>query len=701
MRTKLHDPRRPVAERVADALAKMTVDEKVSQMVYRSPAIPRLGIPEYNWWNECLHGVARAGRATVFPQAIGLAASFDTALVRSVASAIGDEARAKHHAALRAGNRGQYRGLTFWTPNINIFRDPRWGRGQETWGEDPFLTGTLGSAFVRGLQGTDRRYLKIAACAKHFAVHSGPEKDRHRFDAVVGTRDLHETYLRAFRMLVDAGVESVMGAYNRTNGEACCASRTLLTQILREQWGFGGHVVSDCGAIGDIFEHHKVVPTAAEAAAIAVRNGCDLECGAVYAYLGEALEKGLIAEVDIDRALGRLLTTRVKLGMFDPDSRVPWSRLPESCIDSPAHRALARTAAAESIVLLKNDGGFLPIRPNVKSIFVVGPSAASVDVLLGNYNGMTSPMVTALEGIVASAGQGTTVEYKLGILPDRPNDNPVDWTTGCARDAALTIAVMGISPADEGEEGDAIANPNLGDRSQVELPAHQVEYLRKLAGTGTPMVVVLSGGCAISVPEVAEFASAILLMWYPGEEGGNALADVLFGRTCPTGRLPVTIVKRTTDLPDFDNYSMTGRTYRFMDTEPLYRFGFGLSYTSFRYGTPRLSRKSIGKTESVTLSVDVTNAGRCEAAEVVQMYVRDLEASVPVPHLHLEGFSRVMLKPGQKKTVTFTIGTDNLCAYSDNGEPFVEPGEFEISVGGCQPTDSSFRGKKVRLAVKG
>jgi len=699
-RRALHDHTLPAGERIAKTIAEMTLEEKVSQMMNRAPAIERLGIPAYGWWSEGLHGVARAGRATVFPQAIGMAATFDTGLVERVASAIGDEARAKYHAAMREGAPGQYRGLTFWSPNVNLFRDPRWGRGQETWGEDPFLTGTLGSAFVKGLQGGDRRYLKAAACAKHYAVHSGPEKDRHQFDARVSARDLHETYLRAFRMLVAAGVESVMGAYNRTNGEACCASPELLSRILRDQWRFDGHVVSDCGAVHDIFATHKVAPGPAEAAAIAVRTGCDLECGGTYAYLTEAVKKGLVSETEIDRALARLLRTRLRLGMFDPQRMVPYARTPQRVVDCPAHRKLAREAAARSVVLLKNNG-VLPLARDLKRLFVTGPSAASVDALLGNYYGISSPMITILEGIAAAVDHPVTVEYRPGVLPDRPNDNPLDWSTGCARDADATVVVLGITGLVEGEEGDAIASKHLGDREEIGLPPHQVEYLRKLRECGKPVVLVLTAGCALAIPEAAELADAVLYAWYPGEEGGHGVADVLFGRVNPAGRLPVTVVKSADQLPAFEEYAMAGRTYRFMEQEPLFRFGFGLSYTNFRYGPLRLSKKTVGPGQAVQASVTVTNTGARAGDEVVQLYVRDIEASVRVPRLHLEGFERVDLKPGQTETVRFRLLPEQLAAYDDQGRPFVEPGEFEIAAGGCQPVDPAFTGSRAILTVRG
>ncbi len=701
MALKYLNPKIPIDERVQDLVSRMTLGEKISQMMHSAKAIPRLKVPRYNWWSEALHGVARAGRATVFPQAIGLAATFDANLIRRVASAIGDEGRAKYNAAVKAGYRGIYRGLTFWSPNVNLFRDPRWGRGQETWGEDPYLTGTLGSAFVKGMQGSHRHYLKAAACAKHYAVHSGPEKDRHTFDAVVSARDLRETYLRAFRMLVEAGVEAVMGAYNRTLGEPCCGSRLLLQDILRKEWGFKGHVVSDCGAIADFHLHHEVTSDAAESAARAVTNGCDLNCGCTYAYLRDAIGRDLLAREAIDRAVTNLFRTRMKLGMFDPPSADPYARISPDVVSSPRHRALARDAAARSVVLLKNKGGLLPLdRSTIKRVMVVGPNAANVNVLLGNYYGMSDTMVTLLEGIIGAAGDELSVEYRQGCLLDRGKMRPNDWSLGEARSADVVIACMGISPLMEGEEGEAILAESVGDRVNIGLPDSQIDYLRHLAEIGKPVVVVLNAGCAVSIPEVTELAHAIVYAWYPGEEGGNGVADVIFGRVNPAGRLPVTIVRSVDQLPPYEDYAMRGRTYRFMEQEPLYRFGFGLSYTKFAYSKPVLSKRRIAAGERVDVRVQVKNVGKVAGDEVVQCYVRDVEASVPVPRLHLEGFERIHLKPGQAKTVTFRVTPDSLCAFDDSGRPFVEPGEFEIAIGNCQPGDPAFVGKSTLLTVK-
>nr|HPR31443.1 glycoside hydrolase family 3 C-terminal domain-containing protein [Prolixibacteraceae bacterium] len=570
-----------IDDRVGDLIRRMTPDEKISQMMYNSPSIERLDVPAYNWWNEGLHGVARAGRATVFPQAIALAATFDTDFLFRVATVISDEARAMHHASLRRGHRLQFAGLTLWSPNINIFRDPRWGRGQETYGEDPFLTSEMGKAFVKGLQGDDPNYLKTAACAKHFAVHSGPEKLRHSFDAQVTDKDLRETYLIAFEALVKAGVESVMCAYNRTNGQPCCAHSLLLKKVLREEWAFTGHVVSDCWALVDFYQGHKVCCDSVEAAALALKAGVNLNCGSVYPSLVDARKQGLVTEEEIDAALAPLLRTRFKLGLFDPPGSTPWDSLPESLIDCDEHRALARKAAVQSMVLLKNNG-ILPLRNDHAKYFVTGPNATSIEALLGNYHGVSSRMVTFLEGIAAAVEPGSQVQYRPGIVLDRPNVNPIDWALDEARNSDVIICVLGINSYLEGEEGDSILSPTSGDRFEYDLPKHQIDFLQKLCrGREKPVVAVITGGSPMNLAPVHALADAVVLAWYPGEEGGNGLADILFGKEAPSGKLPVTFPKSFDQLPPYEDYSMAGRTYRFMTEDPLYPFGFGLSYSSF------------------------------------------------------------------------------------------------------------------------
>lgn len=686
------DPGRSVNERVEDLVSRMTVEEKISQMGYSSPEIPRLGIPEYNWWNEGLHGVARAGIATVFPQAIGMAASFDEGLMHKVAGAISDEARAKHHEFVRKGDRRMNKGLTFWSPNVNIFRDPRWGRGQETYGEDPYLTSKMGVAFVKGLQGDDPKYLKLVATPKHYAVHSGPEALRHEFDARVSEKDLRETYLPAFKECVKEGkAVSVMGAYNRTNGEACCASPTLLQNILRDEWGFDGYVVSDCGAIGDIHLHHKVADSFEEAAAMAVKNGCDLNCGQTYKWLVEAVKKGLVSEKEIDTAVKRLFTARFRLGMFDPEEMVPYANIPYEKNDSKENRALALEMARESIVLLKNDG-ILPIAKNIGTVAVIGPNADDKKVLLGNYNGEPSKYVTILDGIRAGVPETTKVYYTPGCdLIAVPSEWDDDYerrgfseAVSLAERSDLVIMCLGLSPDLEGEEGEGIVNKE-GDKKSLDLPGVQEDLLKTVHAVGKPMILILTNGSPMTINWAQENVHAILEVWYPGEEGGTAVADVIFGDYNPAGRLPVTFVKSIERLPDFTDYSMKGRTYRYMEEEPLYPFGYGLSYTKFEYGNLRISSESVKTGESIDIAVDVINSGNVAGDEVVQLYLKDEDASVTVPKVELKGFKRVHFAPGERKTVKFTLTPRQMAIIDDSGRCVLEPGKFLVFVGGSQP----------------
>jgi beta-glucosidase len=680
--TVYQDPGRPLEERVRDLIGRMTLQEKISQMVHDAPAIERLGVPAYNWWNECLHGVGRAGIATVFPQAIGMAATWNPELIHRMATAVSDEARAKHHEFARQGDRGIYKGLTFWTPNINIFRDPRWGRGQETYGEDPFLTARIGVAMVQGLQGDHPRYLKVAATAKHYAVHSGPEADRHHFDAQASPRDLAETYLPAFEALVrEAKVEAVMGAYNRTNGEPCCASDTLLGEILRGEWEFDGHVVSDCWAIRDIFAHHKVVDTPEEAAALAVRAGCDLNCGETYVYLLGAIEQGLLAEADLDRALERLFRTRFRLGMFDPPERVPYARIPYKVNDCQAHRELALEVARQSLVLLKNADATLPLA-DVGRIAVIGPNADDPEVMLGNYNGTPSRSTTPLAGIRAAAtARGIEVDYAQGCDLLEPDRSGFDEALALARQADVVIAVLGISQMVEGEEH---PGKPWADRTEIDLPAVQEALLQALAEVGKPLVVVLLNGSALAVNWAAAHAQSILEAWYPGEEGGVAIAEALWGDYNPGGRLPVTFYTGVDQLPPFEQYDMRGFTYRYFEGEPLYPFGYGLSYTSFRYSDLRVTpRVRPGQTVNVTVRVE--NAGARAGDEVVQLYLSDDASAYPAPIRRLAGFERIHLAPGEARRVGFTLGRQEMLVHDDEGEPLLEPGTFTLAVGGGQP----------------
>jgi beta-glucosidase len=686
-----YNPEITFKERLSMLMDQMTTEEKISQLVYDAPAIERLGIPEYNWWNEALHGVARDGRATVFPQTIGLAATFDKDLIYRIFSAISDEARAKFRIAVDMGNRGRYAGLTFWTPNINIFRDPRWGRGMETYGEDPYLTSQLGMACVKGLQGDDPHYLKTAACAKHFAVHSGPEALRHEFNAVVNMKDLHETYLPAFKALVtEANVEAVMGAYNRVNGEPACASRLLLRDILTDSWDFQGHIVSDCWALQDIHRDHKVTASPVESAALALNMGVNLNCGDTYPYLGEALEQGLITEATIDERLARLFITRFKLGLFDPSETNPYNNVDESVINSEGHLDLAYEAAVKSLVLLKNSDHALPLDPEIKSLFVTGPQANNSEVLIGNYYGMSGSLVNILEGITSRVSAGTTILYKQGVLDYMENINPIDWTTGDAQQADAIVAVMGISGLLEGEEGAAIASPTKGDRLDLNLPANQIGFLKKLrAGYEHPLIVVMTGGSPMTMPEVEELADAILWVWYPGQEGGNAVADVLFGKKVPSGKLPVTFPVSVDQLPDYEDYSMAGRTYRYMPSKPLYPFGYGLSYADFGIDELTLSANEVSPGEKLKVSVLVENRGDMEADETVQLYITCPEGQADQPLWSLREFKRISLNEGETTQVTFELDREDLVQYDAEGNTVLTPGTYRVHVGNGSPGERS------------
>lgn len=840
------DTSRSFEARAADLVSRMTLEEKAAQMQNAAPAIERLGVPAYDWWNEALHGVARAGGATVFPQAIGMAATFDIPLMDAVSSAISDEARAKHHHFAARGERGRYQGLTFWSPNINIFRDPRWGRGQETYGEDPYLTARMGVSFVRGLQGDDPVYRKLDATAKHFAVHSGPEADRHHFDARPTRRDLYETYLPAFQTLVqEADVDAVMGAYNRVYGESASASQFLLRDILRKDWGFKGYVMSDCWAVDDIWKHHKIVATVEEASALAVRNGTELECGQSYGEaLPVAVRKGLITEAEIDDALMRLMAARFRLGMFDPPERVRWASIPYSVNQSPEHDALARRAAQQSIVLLKNNG-VLPLSKEVKRIAVVGPTADDTMALLGNYYGTPAAPVTVLQGIrqaapkaevlyargadlvegrddptampliepqylrpsAESSERGLRGEYfrnrDLSGKPalvrvdpqivfnwDRgsptdnlqargeasseeavPSDNfsirwsgqllppvsgkyqlqaaandgfrlyldgklvldhwrnedrlsassvsldlqagraydlkleyfdaerdagvrlawvrpgavpPLEEAVGIARQAEVLVFVGGLTGDVEGEEM-KVDYPGFagGDRTDLRLPASQQKLLEALQATGKPVVMVLTTGSALAVDWAQQHLPAIMVAWYPGQRGGTAVADALFGDTNPAGRLPVTFYKADEKLPAFDDYAMQGRTYRYFDGKPLYPFGHGLSYTRFAYSDLTLDNPQATPAQTVRVTVKVRNAGDRAGEEVVQMYLKPKHADRDRARKDLRGFQRIALQPGEERSVSFSFTpTTDMRVYDEKTDAYsVDPGLYEVEVG--------------------
>ncbi len=815
-------------ERVNDLISRMTLQEKADQLLYTAPAITRLGIPAYTWWNEALHGVARAGYATVFPQAITIANSWDETLMLSVANAISDEARAKYHEFQRRGKTGIYQGLTFWSPNINIFRDPRWGRGHETYGEDPYLTGRMGYQFVRGMQGDDPKYLKTVATAKHFAVHSGPEPLRHQFNAKVSEVDLRETYLPAFRTLVvDAGVYSVMGAYNMFRDFPCCAN-PILYGILRNEWGFKGYIVSDCWAVSDFYKFTHFAKDAAEAAADAVKAGTDLECGVDYKNLVEAVNRGLLTEADINIAVKRVFTARFKLGMFDPDAIVPYSQIPFFVNCSDYNNSLSREAAQKSIVLLKNANNILPLKKNLKTIAVIGPNADNFEALIGNYNGIPKDPVTVLRGIKTKVEPDTKILYAEGsdlaegvhnLTPipsrylltedgrqgafgeyfnstemsgkplftrvddnidfywehlsprqDMPDDNfGIKWTTwlvppesgtyyigswgssgydivlegkkiisernehsafhkeyqvdfqagkkykvevyyrnysgdadikllwarprvglvdkalAAAKDADAVILVLGLSQRLEGEEMPIkLEGFSGGDRTNLNLPAVQEQLLNAIAATGKPVIVVLNSGGALSINNAQEKAAAIILAGYGGQQGGNAVADVLFGDYNPAGRLPVTYYKSIDQIPAFENYDMTGKTYRFFTKEPLFPFGYGLSYTSFTYSNLSIPEKAIAG-DKVKVRITVTNSGKVDGDEVVELYLTDEKASTPRPIRQLEGFKRINLKPGESKNVEFVLEARQFSIINNKEKRVIEPGYFTISVGGKQP----------------
>ena len=679
--------------RAKDLVSRMTLEEKVTQMLHSAPAIPRLGVRAYNWWNEALHGVARAGTATMFPQAIGMAATFDEELLYKAADIISTEGRAKYHEALKHDDTDIYKGLTFWAPNVNIFRDPRWGRGHETYGEDPYLAGKLGVAFVKGLQGNDDKYLKTAACTKHFAVHSGPEGERHSFNAVVSRKDMYETYLPAFKECVKkAGVEAVMGAYNRTNGEPCCGSKTLLKDILRDQWGFKGHVTSDCWAIKDFHENHMITKTAPESAALAVNNGCDLNCGNMYINLLIAHKEGLVTEAQIDQSVVRLMTARMKLGMFDDDKDVPYASIPFELNDCDRHREFSLELAKKSLVLLKNASNTLPMdRERVKTIAVIGPNADSRNALAGNYSGTASRYTTVLEGIQNAVKPGTRVYYSAGchLFKEKPGlaapKNFFGEAVAMAQRSDAVVLCLGLDATLEGEQGDVSNEYAGGDKSDLNLPGHQQELLETICKTGKPVILVLLSGSALAVNWAHEHVQAIVQAWYPGAEGGKAVASLLFGEFSPSGRLPVTFYRTSEELPDFCDYSMRNRTYRYMENEALYPFGYGLSYSNFEYGELQIDRSKLNTGEEFSCRVTLKNTGKYEADEIVQLYLEDVEASVEVPRWQLSGIKRVHLLPGETTEVSFTVAPRQMGLIDNDGRCILEPGRFNVYVSGCQP----------------
>ena len=681
-------------KKAADLISQMTLDEKISMMMNSTPGVERLGIKPYDWWNEALHGVARNGRATVFPEPIGLGATFDPDLVRKIGDIVSDEGRAKFEKAREMENYNRYTGLTFLAPNVNIFRDPRWGRGMETYGEDPFLTGTLGSAYVKGIQGDDPFYLKAAACAKHFAVHSGPESVRHSYNALPSMKDLYETYLPAFEKLVkDADVEVVMGAYNRVFGESASGSTFLLTNLLRETWGFDGHIVSDCGAIDDIYGGHHIAKDAAEASAIAIKAGLNLECGNSFRSLKTAIERGLLTEDDIDKALEPLLMTQLRLGILFNDPDCPYYGIPASVIGSAEHYAVARQAAVESMVLLKNDNDLLPLRKDIQNVYVTGTAATDTYSMMGNYFGISDHYSTYLQGIVSKVSDGTNVNYKPAytIVPTR-DVNPGNYATAQAAQADYTIMFLGNNGTTEGEESDAISSPSIGDRLSIDLPDNQLSFFRKVVemrGKNNHLIVVVTGGSPVNLQEIAAGADAVIMAWYPGQEGGDALAELLFGEKNFSGRLPITFPISTRALPAFSDYTMQGRTYKYMAGNTMYPFGYGLSYGSSQFGDLSVLTKKPKLGNPIEFEIPVTNTGNVERTETVQLYVSTPNAGQGAPFSQLKAFQRVTLRPGETRTVHFTVTPDQMEEFARDGSTKLLKGNYKFTVGAAAPTHRS------------
>ena len=682
-------------KRAAELVSKMTLKEKISQMLSWAPAIERLGIPAYNWWSEGIHGVGRAGTATVFPQAIGMAAAFDPDMMHKVGEPVGVEARGKYNMCRSYGDRDIYKGLTVWAPNINIFRDPRWGRGHETYGEDPYLTSRLGVNFVEGMQGDDPDYLQAAACAKHFAVHSGPEDQRHYFNAEVNQQDLWETYLPAFRALVEeAGVEAVMGAYNRTNGEPCCGSKTLLKDILRGKWHFQGHVTSDCWAIKDFHEGHMVTDGPVDSVSLAVNNGCDLNCGNLYVYLEQAVAEGKVKEETIDECVTHLFTTRFKLGMFDEDDKVPYNKLGHDAVDTAASKAFNLEVAEKILVLLKNKDNILPLdKSKLKSIAVVGPNADSRKALVGNYEGTASRYFTVLDGLHEYLGDDVQIRYSEGchLYADKLNGlaqegELISEVKGVCAESDVVICCLGLDSGLEGEEGDQGNQFASGDKPNLNLPGHQEEILRVCLDSGKPVIVVVLSGSALAINTAENEAAAVLQAWYPGAMGGLAVARALFGEVNPQGKLPVTFYHSDADLPSFTDYAMKGRTYRYIETEPLYPFGYGLSYTRFTFNDAAVSAGTAGP-DGVDVSVTVRNEGSRAGTETVEVYVK---AERPgTPNAQLKGLAKVSLQPGEEQRVTVHLPLAALALCDEAGVSQVLPGDYTLWVGGSQPDTRS------------
>lgn len=695
---KYEDESLSFKERAKALVAEMTLEEKVFQTLNWAAAIDRLGIKAYNWWNEALHGVARAGVATVYPQAIGMAAAFDEDMMEEVGDHVSTEGRAKFNMQQKYGDTDIYKGLTFWSPNVNIFRDPRWGRGHETYGEDPYLTSRLGVRFIEGMQGKDEKYLKVAACAKHFAVHSGPEDIRHSFNAEVSLQDLYETYLPAFKACVkEAKVEAVMGAYNRTNGEPCCGSKTLLKDILREEWGFDGHVTSDCWAIKDFHEGHLVTSTPVESVSLAMNNGCDLNCGNIFVHLVEAVKEGRVSEETLTEAVEHLYTTKMRLGLFDAPEHVPYNTIDYSAVDTRTEKAFNLSVAEKTLVLLKNQNQMLPLNKKaLKTVGVIGPNANNRRALIGNYEGTASEYVTVLEGIQEYLGDDVNVRFSEGCHLFRKkvsglsqeNDRIAEVRAVCA-ESDVIIAVMGLDSGLEGEEGDQGNEFASGDKPNLELPGLQNTVLREIVASKKPAVLVLLSGSALAFPEAEANIPAIVQAWYPGAQGGRAVARMLFGECSPEGKLPVTFYRSTDDLPAFTDYAMKGRTYRYMEKEPLYPFGYGLSYSDFTVESATLSTNRIAKGEKLVVTATLANNGKYEGGETVQVYVKAKNVK-NAPNCQLKGLKKLRLLPGEKKTVEIELADTAFALFDENADLMLNGGEYEVFVGTGQPDSRTF-----------
>ncbi len=681
-------------KKAKELVSKMTLMEKAAQLKYDAAPVDRLGVPAYNYWNEALHGVARAGVATMFPQAIGMAAAFDEDAMEQVGDIIATEGRAKYNAYSRHDDRDIYKGLTFWSPNVNIFRDPRWGRGHETYGEDPYLTSRLGVRFVEGLQG-DGPVMKAAACAKHFAVHSGPEAVRHEFDAKVSLKDMWETYLPAFEALVkEADVESVMGAYNRTNGEPCCGHKYLMEEVLRGKWEFDGHFTSDCWAIKDFHEHHQVTKNARESAALALKCGCDVNCGVTYLHLMAAYEEGLVTEEEITVAAERLLTTRILLGLFDGSE---YDEIPYEKVECKEHLEAALDMARKGSVLLKNDG-ILPLdKSGIRTIGVVGPNADSRAALIGNYHGTSSRYITVLNGIQDEVGDEVRILYSEGCHLEKDRVEGLAWSQDRISEAVITaehsdvvVICVGLDETLEGEEGDAGNSDASGDKKDLHLPKVQEELIEKVTAVGKPTIVVLMAGSAIDLSFAQEHCNGILMAWYPGARGGKAVADILFGNVSPSGKLPVTFYKDLDALPEFTDYSMKNRTYRYLEAEPLYPFGYGLSYGDVQVKEAKVDGQVTAESE-IRVLVSLKNQGQADTDEVVQVYIKDLESDLAVPNYSLCGFQRVSLKAGEEKNVELTVLNRAMCVVDEEGERHVDSKKFKLFVGTSQPDARSVK----------